>query len=81
MGFVKASDVKRLLQDQEFRTEIVKAVVEDPKALDDLAEDIADELEDEIEDDTELKEEIIEAAMANPDFKKKVMKELADDFG
>ena len=81
MGIVEASDVRKLLQDPEFKSDIAKAVAEDPKALDDLAEDIADELEDEIEDDADLKRQIIETAMASPDFKKKVMKELVDDLG
>ena len=81
MGFVDSTDVKRLLDDPEFKTDIAKAVAEDPDALEDLAEDIADELEDELEDDADLKKQIIDAAMASPDFKKMLIKELIDDIG
>jgi hypothetical protein len=81
MGIVDATDVRRLLQDPEFKSDIAKAVAENPGALDDLAEDIADELEEELEGDAELKKMIIDAAMASPVFKQKLMKELIDDLG
>ena len=78
---INASDVRKLLDDPNLKADIANAVLEDPGAMDDLAEDIADELEDELEDDPELKKQIIETAMANPEFKKKVMRELIDDLG
>lgn len=81
MGFVDTSDIRKLLQDPELKADIAKAVAEDPGVLDDLAEDIADELEDELEGDADLKKQILDAAMASPDFRKKVVKELIDDFG
>ena len=81
MGWdINTSEVKKLLQDPELRSDIAKAVIEDHDAMGNLAEDIADELEDTLEDDTELKGQIIEAAMASPDFKKKLMKELVDEL-
>ncbi len=81
MGFLDSSDVRRLLEDPQLRTDIAKAVTEDPGVLEDLAEDIADELEDELEDDAELKKQIIDAAMATPEFKKKLVQELIDYIG
>ena len=80
MGLITTSDVKSLLQDEEFKADIAKAIAEDPQALDDLAEAVADELGDELENDSALKAQIIEAAMANPNFKKKLVKELIDDL-
>ena len=80
MGIVEASDVRRLLADPELRSDIAKAMAEDADALEDLAEDIADELEEELENDVELKKQIIDAAMASPTFKQKLMKELVDDL-
>lgn len=77
MGFVDSSDVRRLLQDGDLKAGIAKAVAEDPSALNDLAEDIADELE----DDPEFKKQLIDAAMANPEFKQKVVREVLDDLG
>ena len=81
MGFVDSSDVRRLLQDSDLKADIAKAVAEDPSALDDLAEDVADELEDELEDDPEFKKQLLDAAMASPEFKQKVVREIMDDLG
>ncbi|MCH8087136.1 MAG: hypothetical protein IIC81_04700 [Chloroflexi bacterium] len=80
MSLFEESDVKRLLQDQELITEIAKAVVEDPQAMDDLAEDIADKLSDELEDDSELRRRIVEAAVASPDFKAKIVRKLVAEM-
>jgi hypothetical protein len=62
-------------------TEIAKAVVEDPETLDSVADDIADKLSDELEDDPAWRQRIVEAAMASPDFKKKIIRKLVDDLG
>ena len=80
MGFIDTADVKKLLEDPPLVSDIAKAVVEDEGAMDDLADDIADELEDVLEDSAELKKQIVDAAMASPDFKKKIIKELVDDI-
>ena len=81
MGLLDTADVQRLLADPNLRSDIAKAVAENPSVLDDLAEDVADDLGDALEDDSELKKQIIDAAMASPEFKKKVVKELLDDLG
>ena len=80
MGFVDTADVKRLMQNPELISDIAKAVVEDPKAMDSLADDIADEFEDELQDDPELKKQIIDAALSSPDFKKKLVRKLVEEF-
>ena len=69
------------MQDGDLKADIAKAVAEDPSAMDDLAEDIADELEDELEDDPDFKKQLIDAAMGNPQFKQKVVREIMDDIG
>ena len=50
--------------------------------MDDLADDIVDKLEDELEDNVELRTQIVDAAVTNPEFKKriiaKLVKELSD---
>ena len=80
MGFIEKADVRKLLQDPELRAELAKAIVEDPKAMDDLADDIADKLSDELEDDPDLRKHIVEAAVASPEFKKRVVRKLAEDL-
>ena len=81
MGVIEKGAVRELLQDPELVTAIIKAVIEDPEAMDDLAEDIADKLSDELEEDPELMRKVVEAAMASPEFKKRVIKELVEDLG
>lgn len=80
MGFVEKGDVRKLLQDPELMSELTKAIIEDPEAMDDLAGDIADELSDELEDDTQLKAKVIEAAVASPEFKKRIIKKLVEEI-
>ena len=67
MGFITDSDVQKLMEDKELMTEVAKAIVEDPEAMDNLADDIADKLEDELEDNPELRRQIVDAAVVNPD--------------
>ena len=80
MGFIQEADVRKLLQDQQLMTEIAKAVVEDPTTMEDLAGDLADKLSDELEDDPELRRHIVEAAVASPDFKKRIVRKLVEDM-
>jgi hypothetical protein len=83
MGLVQASDVADLLNDPELMEGIASAIVESPAVIDTLADDIAEELEDEIESSPEFRKKIIEAAMAHPDFKRKlaakIVAEIEDD--
>ena len=78
---INKADVLNLLQDEKLIDDVVKRVVDDPEVLDDLAEEIADEMSDYIEDDPAIKQKIIDAALGNADFKKRITKELVDEMG
>ena len=80
MGFVKEADVQRLMQNKDLMAVVAAASVEDPDTMDDLANDIADKLEDELEDNPELRSQIVDAAVSNPEFKKKIAAKLADEL-
>ncbi len=78
---INKADVLNLLQDEKFIDDVVKRVVDDPEVLDDLAEEIADEMSDYLEDDPVIKQKIINAALGNADFKKRLVRELVDEIG
>jgi hypothetical protein len=78
---INKADVLNLLQDEKLIDDVVKRVVDDPEVLDDLAEEIADEMSDYLEDDPVVKQKIINAALGNADFKKRIVKELVDEIG
>lgn len=78
---VNTADVMKLLQDEKLVDEVVAKVVDDPEVLDDLAENIADELSDYLEDDPVIRQKIISAAVGSPGFRKRIVKELADEIG
>ena len=80
MGFIKEGDVQRLMQNEELMAEVAKAIVEDPETMDDLAGDIAGKLEDELDDNPELRKQIVDAAVANPEFKKRLATKLTEDL-
>lgn len=75
------ADVSKLLQDEKLVDEVVKEILEDPEALDDLASKVASEIADNLENDSVIKQKIMDAAMENPDFRKRVVKELVDEIG
>lgn len=78
---INKAGVLNLLQDEKLIDDVVKRVVDDPEVLDDLAEEIADEMSDYLEDDPAIKQKIIDAALGNTDFKKRIIKELVDEIG
>ncbi len=80
MGIIEDGDVRTLLHDPELMSDIAKAVVEDPETMDDLANNIADKLSDELEDDAALRRGIVSAAIANPEFKRRIVKKLVADL-
>ena len=80
MGFIKEEDVQRLMQNEDLMAEVAKALVADPSAMDEMADDIADKLQDELDDSPELRSRIVDAAIASPEFKKKIVAKLADDM-
>lgn len=78
---ISSADVLTLLKDDKLVDEVVKKVVDDPEVLDDLAEDVADKISDYLEDDPAIRQKIINAAIGNADFKKRIVKELVDEIG
>ena len=80
MGFISESDVQRLMQDQELMGEVAKAIAQDPATMDGLSDDIADKLQDQLEDDADMRRQIVDAAVASPEFKRKIVAKLADDL-
>lgn len=75
------ADVMKLLQDEKLVDDVVKKIVEDPEVLDDLAEDIGEEIAEYLEHDPKIRQKIINAALASPDFKKRIVKEVVDEIG
>ena len=78
MGLIQESDVGRILQDPVLMDEVVKALVEDSDTMDTLADDIADKLSDALEDDSEIRRHLVDAAMGNDQFKKKLVSKLVE---
>ena len=60
--------------------EVATALVENPTTMDQLADDIADKMEDELEDNPDLRKQIIDAAVASPEFRKKIVAKLAGEL-
>ena len=80
MGFIQDTDVRGLMENKEFMAEVAKTLVEDPEAMDNLADDIADKLGDELGDNPELRKQIVDAAVASPEFKQRIVKKLAEEL-
>ena len=81
MGIVTEDDVKRLMVDAEFMSEIAAAMAQDPQTMDDLADEIAGKIQDELEDNVQWRTALVSAAMSSPEFKQKVVSKLAEDLG
>lgn len=80
MGIIQESDVQRLMQNQELMAEVAVALVQDPGVMDQLVDEIAGKLQDELEDNADVRQQIINAAVASTEFKKKIVAKLADEL-
>ena len=80
MGFITSADIERLMQNDELINDVAKGLVEDPEAMDSLVSDIAEKLEDELDNNSVLRQKIVDAAVANEGFRKKVVAKLADEL-
>ena len=80
MGLIQEGDVGQLLQNPELMDEVVKGLVADSKTLDTLADDIADKLQDALQDDPEMGKRLVDAAVTNELFKKKIISKLVDEL-
>lgn len=78
---ISMTDVQSLLGDEKLMDEMVKQVLDDPDAMDNLAGSIANELSGIIEDDPRLTSKLLGAAMKDSSLKKRIIKKLVDDLG
>ena len=80
MGLIQESDVGKIIQDPALLDDVVKALVEDSDTMNTLADDIADKLQDALEEDPTMRRRVVEAAIANPVFKQKIITKLVDEL-
>ena len=80
MSLLDKADVRRLLENPELRQEIANAVVEDPEVMVALADDIAEDLSDELEGDHAMVQQIVDTAIANPQFKERIVRKLVEEL-
>ena len=80
MGLIQDGDVGRLLQNPELMEEVAKGLLEAPETMDSLADDIADKLQDALEDDPDMRKRIVDAALNNTEFKRKIINKLVDEM-
>ena len=80
MGFIKDADIEKLMQNDELINEVAKGLVENPDTLDSLVDDIAEKLEDELDTNSVLRQKVVDAAVSNEQFRKKVVAKLADEL-
>ena len=80
MGLIQESDVGRFLHDEKLMDQVVTGLVEDTETMDSLADEIADKVQDALGDDPELRQRLINAAMANEAFKKRLVSKLISEM-
>ena len=80
MGLIQEADVGRLLNDEKLMDQVVTGLVEDSATMDSLADDIADKVQDALEGDTELRNRLINAAISNEAFKRRVVDKLISEL-
>ena len=82
MGMIEIdkSDVRQLLQNPELVEEIAKGVMEDPSALDDLAEDIASALAGGIENDPQARRSLVTSALSSQVLKEALIQKLVREL-
>ena len=78
MALIQESDVGRLFNDQALIDEIVSGLVEDSNTMDQLAEDAADKLGDALDGNSDMRWRLVNAAVANDVFKRKLIAKLIE---
>ncbi len=81
MGPIRESDVAKLLQNPESMDHVVSGLVEDSRTMDTLAGDIADKIQDVLEDDSDLRQRVLNSAVANEAFRKKLVNRIIEELG
>ena len=80
MGLIQDSDVGKVLADQAFMEQVVTGLVEDEGTMDSLVDDISDKLQDALESDSDLRQRLVSAAIANEQFKRKLVNKLIEEL-
>jgi hypothetical protein len=80
VGYIQESDVTGLLTDGQFLKDLAAAVAVDPAGMDDLAKEVADKLSDALEDDPIVRRQILQAAVASPEFKRRVIQKVLEEM-
>ncbi len=81
MGFdINKLDVQKSVQHKKWMGGVIKRVARDPEAMDDLAKQVGDKLGDVLEEDPNFKKKIIDAALASPEFKKRIVVKLIKEL-
>ena len=80
MGLIQEADVGRLLNDEKLMDQVVSGLVEDSATMDTLADDIADKVQDALEGDTEWRHRLIDAAISNEAFKRRLVDKLISEL-
>lgn len=80
MDILSNGRVQRILRGGKFVEEVLSKVMENPSAMEDLAEDVADYLSKVMKDDRTFRKRVISVATANHGFKKRIMKGFVDEI-
>lgn len=77
---IKKLVAQKFVQREKWMDGVIKTVVDDPEAMDDLAKQVGDKLGDVLGDDPNFKKQIIDAALTSPEFKKRIVIKLKTDL-
>jgi len=80
MGLIQEADVARLLSDEKLMDQVVTGLVADSATMDTLADDIADKVQDALEGDSDLRNRLINAAISNEAFKRRLVDKLISEL-
>ena len=80
MGLIQEADVERLMNDEKLMDQVVSGLVEDSTTMDSLADDIADKVQDALEGDSEWRHRLINAAVSNEAFKRRLVDKLISEL-
>ncbi len=78
MGLIQERDLAELLQNHELMDHVVSGLAEE--TMDTLAGDITDKIQDALEDDSNLRQSLLNFAVANETFKKKLINRIIEEL-
>ncbi len=80
MDWVVAGDVARLLDDESFIDDIIKAILEDKELRTEVIKEVAGKLEDLVDDDPRFHQRMVATFLSDPARKREVIHELAENL-